>query len=328
MNINIYSSIYENLIDSKVKALSIKALLEKYNISHGQLKTILLKIKENEYISKENTTINNYLIELENYKEEELKVFEKRIEEGENSKKDTFIKKENKVVVLKTKIKEYTIKYSSIILNLIKNLKYKFNKIDIKSKYITATGIFSILFFISLFTFSFNDDKTIKNSTLINTKNQSNINTEKIKSTQKSEIINEPKVVVNNDIEEKLDNMKIIKNEDDDTITAIIDLDYISTSVINPNNIASNKKTKEEGDKKKLNSKQKIKKQPHSILKIKNSLAQIKKHLIYENNMIKYKNRYYKENDILEGYKIFKITPLYVKFEDTNEKIRKRVLLN
>ncbi len=44
MSINIYSSIYEKLIDSN-NNLSVDGLLAEYKITPGQLKTILVKIK-------------------------------------------------------------------------------------------------------------------------------------------------------------------------------------------------------------------------------------------------------------------------------------------
>ena len=60
------------------------------------------------------------------------------------------------------------------------------------------------------------------------------------------------------------------------------------------------------------------------------SLDSISKHikeLKIANNQLIYKDKIYSENDELFGFKIFKIRPLYVKFEDTDNQIRKRFLL-
>ena len=59
------------------------------------------------------------------------------------------------------------------------------------------------------------------------------------------------------------------------------------------------------------------------------SLSEISKfikEMKYEDSKIFFKDNYYQEKDVLLGFKIFKITPLYVKFEDQTKNIRKRFL--
>lgn len=110
-------------------------------------------------------------------------------------------------------------------------------------------------------------------------------------------------------VEDKLDSIKVIKNEKENSVRAIITYD-------------------DKKEQKNTIQKQSNTKNSNTKLVIRTEFNSIKDDLKYENHMIKYKNKYYKENDILEGYKIFKITPAYVKFEDTKTNIRKRVLLN
>lgn len=313
MSINIYSSIYEKLIDSN-NNLSVDGLLAEYKITPGQLKTILVKIKENEYLAKEKSIIEIFLDELKDYNEEEIEVLLKK-------KNQTINKKENHNKNIEY-IKKILTNIKCFFINNIDKLIILFKK----KSYIIAGSVFTVLFLglLTFFTIPNNDKitdevkiKTTNNKPFDNKTIENALTLKQVEKVQ----LKEEKSLQNNEIDTKLDNIKIIKNIENDTITAIIELNQ--QNQINPiSSIEKEKKIKkeEEGDL--------IKSKKTTIFKIRDNLAQIKKHLMYENNMIKYKNKYYKENDILEGYKVFKITPVYVKFEDINKKIRKRVLLN
>ncbi|PHO10869.1 hypothetical protein CPG37_00010 [Malaciobacter canalis] len=316
MSINIYSSIYEKLIDSN-NNLSVDGLLAEYKITPGQLKTILVKIKENEYLAKEKSIIEIFLDELKDYNQEEIEILVK--------KKEQTIKNEdthNKIEYIKkvlTNLNLFFISYINRLETILTN-----NRPIKKRGYIIVSGIFVIIFLTSLSILTISTTSTtsdeITNEVKVKINDSNSINKVEKKQLQKKETL------VNSEIDTKLDTIKIIKNIDDDTITAIIDLNQqeqinpIASSIKMKKEITKEIKKEEEGDS--------IKSKKTTIFKIRDNLAQIKKHLMYENNMIKYKNKYYKENDILEGYKVFKITPVYVKFEDMNKKIRKRVLLN
>lgn len=316
MSINIYNSIYEKLIDSN-NNLSVDGLLAEYKITPGQLKTILVKIKENEYLAKEKSIIEIFLDELKDYNQEEIEILVK--------KKEQTIKNEdthNKIEYIKkvlTNLNLFFISYINRLETILTN-----NRPIKKRGYIIVSGIFVIIFLTSLSILTISTTSTtsdeITNEVKVKINDSNSINKVEKKQLQKKETL------VNSEIDTKLDTIKIIKNIDDDTITAIIDLNQqeqinpIASSIKMKKEITKEIKKEEEGDS--------IKSKKTTIFKIRDNLAQIKKHLMYENNMIKYKNKYYKENDILEGYKVFKITPVYVKFEDMNKKIRKRVLLN
>lgn len=316
MSINIYNSIYEKLIDSN-NNLSVDGLLAEYKITPGQLKTIIVKIKENEYLAKEKSIIEIFLDELKDYNQEEIEILVK--------KKEQTIKNEdthNKIEYIKkvlTNLNLFFISYINRLETILTN-----NRPIKKRGYIIVSGIFVIIFLTSLSILTISTTSTtsdeITNEVKVKINDSNSINKVEKKQLQKKETL------VNSEIDTKLDTIKIIKNIDDDTITAIIDLNQqeqinpIASSIKMKKEITKEIKKEEEGDS--------IKSKKTTIFKIRDNLAQIKKHLMYENNMIKYKNKYYKENDILEGYKVFKITPVYVKFEDMNKKIRKRVLLN
>jgi hypothetical protein len=314
MSINIYSSIYEKLIDSN-NDLSVDNLLKEYKLTPGQLKTILVKIKENEYLAKEKSIIEIFLDELKDYNQEEIEVLVKKKEQAikneDNHNKIEYIKK------VITSLNLFFINYINRLETILIN-----NRPIKKKSYIIVSGIFVIIFLASLSILTISTTSTtsdeITNEVKVKINDTNSISKVEKKQLQKKETL------VNNEIDTKLDTIKIIKNIDDDTITAIIDLDQ--QEQINP--IASIKKKEITKDTKKEEEGDSIKSKKTTIFKIRDNLAQIKKHLMYENNMIKYKNKYYKENDILEGYKVFKITPVYVKFEDMNKKIRKRILLN
>jgi len=62
------------------------------------------------------------------------------------------------------------------------------------------------------------------------------------------------------------------------------------------------------------------------VTKSLNDISKYIKKMKYKNKQILFQDNYYKENDVLLGFKIFKITPIYVKFEDTKKNIRKRYL--
>lgn len=64
------------------------------------------------------------------------------------------------------------------------------------------------------------------------------------------------------------------------------------------------------------------------ILKSLDEISKYKKQLKFKDNKIFFNGKYYSEKGTLFGFKIFKITPIYVKFEDQNKKIRKRFLFN
>lgn len=321
MSINIYSSIYEKLIDSN-NNLSVDGLLAEYKITPGQLKTILVKIKENEYLAKEKSIIEIFLDELKDYNEEEIEVLLKKKNQTIN-KKENHNKNIEYIKKILTNIKCFFINNIDKLIILFKNKRY-----IIKNKsYIIAGSVFTVLFLglLTFFTIPNNDKitdevkiKTTNNKPLDNKTIDNALTLKQVEKVQ----LKEEKSLQNNEIDTKLDNIKIIKNIENDTITAIIEIDQ--QNQINPiSSIEKKKKIKKKEEEGNL-----IKSKKTTIFKIRDNLAQIKKHLMYENNMIKYKNKYYKENDILEGYKVFKITPVYVKFEDINKKIRKRVLLN
>ncbi|PHO13982.1 hypothetical protein, partial [Malaciobacter marinus] len=268
MSINIYSSIYEKLIDSN-NNLSVDGLLAEYKITPGQLKTILVKIKENEYLAKEKSIIEIFLDELKDYNEEEIEVLLKK-------KNQTINKKENH-----NKNIEYLKKIlSSIKCSFINNIDkliilFKNKRYIIKKKnYIIVGSVFTVVFLglLTFFTIPNNDKitdevkiKTTNNKPFDNKTIENALTLKQVEKVQ----LKEEKSLQNNEIDTKLDNIKIIKNIENDTITAIIELNQ--QNQINPiSSIEKEKKIKkeEEGDL--------IKSKKTTIFKIRDNLAQIK----------------------------------------------------
>ncbi|RXK00869.1 hypothetical protein CRU98_00020 [Arcobacter sp. CECT 8986] len=326
MDFNTYANIYEELINTTTNKLNSKYFIDKYSLTHVELKTILVKIKENEYISKENKVLKDILFELEEYKAD-FSIFSKI----KSKKSDDIYIETNKKIVDETKKKD---NFIVILSNIKEDFKSKLKNINIKKDQYMKFGIgaFGILLIFSITTFilSSSNSNTEKKEHIsaLDTK-EINTNIKKVVTLQDKDVnvensnedllskkeetdttktldtIKKEKVV---NVEEKLDSIKVIKNEKENRVRAIITIDERKEQIKPKTNVSKNSS--------------------NNKLAIKKEFNNIKDDLTYENHMIKYKNKYYKENDILEGYKIFKITPVYVKFEDTKTNIRKRVLLN
>ncbi|AXX92448.1 hypothetical protein CPU12_09585 [Malaciobacter molluscorum LMG 25693] len=320
MDFNIYTNIYEELINTK-NNLNSRYFINKYSLSEIELKTILIKIKENEYISKDNKILKDILSELEDY-EIDFSIFTKI----NNNKKNDLNIQSNKPIN-KIKIKD---KMVDFISNFIKELRSRLENINLEKKQYIQLGIgfISIILIFSITTYIINSKENTNTSSNIEKENittnnitnekkllvvSNNIDTIKINNTntekKEEDIISSKENSMTVNVEDKLDSIKVIKNEKENSVRAIITYD-------------------DKKEQKNTIQKQSNTKNSNTKLVIRTEFNSIKDDLKYENHMIKYKNKYYKENDILEGYKIFKITPAYVKFEDTKTNIRKRVLLN
>ncbi|RXJ86424.1 hypothetical protein [Arcobacter sp. CECT 8985] len=323
MNFDTYINIYEELINT-TDILNVKYFTNKYSLSKIELKTILIKIKDNEYINKNNSILKTLLDELKDI-ETDFTIFSN----GYNEKKD--FHQEEKETKKNTK-KSIKPNLSKILFTLSKNINIYISKIkhiNLEKKQYIQIGIGALsVFFIMLITtiFMLNDNTETKNqnskidanNVIISKKSINELPTKKIekkqveiednkidvtlpiKNLEKQELIKKEQTVEN-----KLDNIKIIENKKENRVRAIITLDNTQKEI-----------------------KKKIVNDTKPKYKIRDEFKNIKDQLTYENHMIKYKNKYYRENDTLEGFKIFKITPVYVKFEDTKTNIRKRVLLN
>lgn len=122
MDFNIYTNIYEELINTK-NNLNSRYFINKYSLSEIELKTILIKIKENEYISKDNKILKDILSELEDY-EIDFSIFTKI----NNNKKNDLNIQSNKPIN-KIKIKD---KMVDFISNFIKELRSRLENINLE----------------------------------------------------------------------------------------------------------------------------------------------------------------------------------------------------
>jgi hypothetical protein len=318
VNFENYNKIYQEILTDEKNELSANYLLNKYEIIHDEeLINILNQIKKNEYISSDNKVINNLLKELDENEDlldvnEIINVKNKVI----NPKTmDNFLKnEENENISSDIDIEEEIIqkkqKKSSKINLIIENIKEKISLHDIKEKSIENVKkykFYSLPIILLLGIFFIFSNLYSENKSLL-------IEKEKLEKTiQKNELIKEKNTVEIIDkiepTEEKIipyvNNQEPIFVENTESIE-----EKLNVLDDTQNNQLPNKINNE-------------------ILL--NSLEEISKYIKefkYIDGKLEYKNDTYSENDILFGFKIYKLSSAYVKFQDEKNKIRKTFILN
>ncbi|PLY05386.1 MAG: hypothetical protein C0625_15270 [Arcobacter sp.] len=310
MNFENYNNIYKEILDDETGDLSANYLLNKYEIKHDEeLLNILSQIKKNEYISSDNKIINRLINELD---------------ENDN------LLDINEIINIKDKV----INSDGIDLE---NEDYD-NTVDIKTNEII-------------------EDKSEKSQEVINeTKKNKNY----LLYSLPVVIIGIAIFIFNNDTQKeittpisKVENIKVIEEskiekdlKKENNPIPIVEIQKESaqpTSSVIENIEAENKKIKkeipvivEENSNSEITLNKIEKSLPIETIEVKkespqlDSLNDIEKYvneLEVKDDKLFFEGNYYSENNNLFGFKIFKITPLYVKFEDTNKNIRKRFLI-
>ncbi|WP_072680541.1 hypothetical protein [Arcobacter sp. LA11] len=331
MNFENYNNIYKEILDDETGDLSANYLLNKYEIKHEEeLLNILNQIKKNEYISSDNKIINRLINELDeddnlldineiiNIKDKVINVNEFDLQNEEPEEKIDIETDE----IIKDKSEK-----SQNIINETTNKKNYFLYI------IPIVLLGLVLFFFN----SSEEEKTektmiVKNEKVIEEEKKTitaELKEEKILSTEieekKTSIetpvkkVEEVSVKLTNEIKEDIKDKDI--DETEKVVKENVSNDIENTIEKTSNSEATLNKIEE--------STKEILSENKSTIKLK-SLDQISKYvkkLKVEDNKLLFEGNYYSENNDLFGFKIFKITPLYVKFEDENKNIRKRFLI-
>jgi hypothetical protein len=317
VNFENYNKIYQEILTDEKNELSANYLLNKYEIIHDEeLINILNQIKKNEYISSDNKVINNLLKELDENEDlldvnEIINVKNKVI----NPKTmDNFLKdEENENISSDIDIEEEIIqkkqKKSSKINLIIENIKEKISLHDIKEKSIENVKkykFYSLPIILLLGIFFIFSNLYSENKSLL-------IEKEKLEKTiQKNELIKEKNTVEIIDkiepTEEKI--IPYVNNQEPLVVENTESIEEKLNVLDDTQNQLPNKINNE-------------------ILL--NSLEEISKYIKefkYIDGKLEYKNDTYSENDILFGFKIYKLSSAYVKFQDEKNKIRKTFILN
>lgn len=355
MNFENYNKIYKEILDDEKNELSSNYLLNKYEIKHDEeLLNILNQIKKNEYISSDNKIINKLIKELDenenlldineiiNLKEKVIEVNnvsednEKEEEKKEENKKEEKVSiKERKKTLEETKDKIKTIIHENIAK---------------KNPLIYALPF--LVFLVVIFSVSSEESpKVVKSeqkelTTLVKKDEAINLNNKVAQEiTKESEVINkevlakqEESILVNKELESKsLENIEQSLSKENQEETTLVVENTITESINNleeENLITINEeRTSEEnlnrieqGDNiKSLEETRNVKYSDEKVTSL-SEISEFIKEMKYEDSKIFFKDNYYQEKDVLLGFKIFKITPLYVKFEDQTKNIRKRFL--
>lgn len=312
MNFENYNKIYQEILTDEKNELSANYLLNKYEIIHDEeLINILNQIKKNEYISSNNKVINKLLKELDENEDlldvnEIINVKNKVI----NPKTmDNFLKDQEREnisfdIYVEEQIIQKKQKNSSKINLIIENIKEKISLHDIKGKSIENVKkykLYSLPIILLLGIYFIFSNLYSENKSLL-------IEKDKLEKTiQKNELIKEKNTVeIIEPIEEKI----ITNNQESSLIENNGKLEKNLNVLEGNQNQVQNKINNE-------------------ILL--NSLEEMSKYIKefkYIDGKLEYKNDTYSENDILFGFKIYKLSSAYVKFQDEKNKIRKTFILS
>lgn len=309
MNFENYNNIYKEILDDETGDLSANYLLNKYEIKHEEeLLNILNQIKKNEYISSDNKIINRLIKELDeddnlldineiiNIKDKVININdfdlqEEEVEEKSNIKADEIIKDKSE-------------KSKDIINETTNNKNYLLYAVPV------------VLLALTLFIFNSSSEEKTEEISIV--KNEKVV---KLEEKPKKVLKEEPLIettkefedivikITENDIKEEIEKLDVKKDAENI-------IDSTSNSEIKLNKIVDAPKEVLHDEKSTIN------------LKSLNEIAKYVKKLKVEDDKLLFEGNYYSEKSNLFGYKIFKITPLYVKFEDVNKNIRKRFLIN
>jgi hypothetical protein len=316
VNFENYNKIYQEILDDDKNELSANYLLNKYEIIHDEeLINILNQIKKNEYISSDNKVINKLLKELDENEDlldvnEIINVKNKVIHPKimDNFLKDEENENINSNIDIEEEIIEKKQKKNSKINFIIENIKEKISINDIKDKSIENIKkykFYSLPIILLLGIFFMLSNLYNENKSLLIEKDKLE------KNIQKNQLIKEKNTVEIKTVPAEEKNIPSVVNNQEDTL------------------IENNENLEE-----KLNVLEDTQNQiPNKINNeiLLGSLEEIAKYIKefkYIDGKLEYKNEIYSENDILFGFKIYKLSAAYVKFQDEKNKIRKTFILN
>ncbi|MCP4969545.1 MAG: hypothetical protein GY932_02985 [Arcobacter sp.] len=333
MNFENYSKIYKEILDDESGELNSNYLLNKYEIKYEEeLLNILNQIKKNEYISSENKVINKLIKELD----EDVDLLD--INEIINIKEKVITETQLDSLEIESN-NEKSVEISEIVKDKTNNCKKKI--INNKNYFIYGMSIAVVLISI-IFYFNNLEQKIVKKENIdVEVVKKENIDVEVAKKEYNTDIqqdslvlketIKDSNIDLKQDLledssensvvlnENKAENLTILKEEEikvdsNKNFTDIKTVDLLVEETSNSEEVLNKIDQNEtfENDIK-----------LSSLNDIKKYIKEIK----IVNGKLLFKTKYYEENSNLFGFKIFKITSLYVKFEDTTNNIRKRFLI-
>ncbi len=323
MNFENYNKIYQEILDDENDQLSSNYLLNKYEIKHDEeLINILNQIKKNEYISSDNKVINRLLSELDEDEDllninEIIEIKEKVISNGFDNEDLLEHEEANKPQIEKNNVFEEKSDFTKNKKNsnLLDNININFN-----IKYsIIIIFIFFILSSFYFVDFSENNTKKINKKQItsslevekniekqIKEKNLEQVSNELVSPTdqitqKENNISKKIEEKIDDTVDNKLDKIKVVENEQDNFLE-------------NTNEVEKNLNV--------LNTQNTI------ILDSLEDIEKYKDQLMYDDGKLIFNDIAYGENDTLFGFRIYKLTSIYVKFQDEKNQLRKRILLN
>lgn len=318
MNFENYNNIYKEILDDEAGDLSANYLLNKYEIKHDEeLLNILNQIKKNEYISSGNKIINRLIKELDENEElldvNEIINIKDKVINAEDFNLDS---ENNEEIETNEIIEDKSKNHQEIIENTRNNKNYVLYILPL-------LVLLGTIYFVAT---PSEDEKEILIAK-IEPKTQEIII--KKEETQKPEVAKVEEKVI--ETEEVVLNEKTIENkieeEVDESIEITADNKNILPEVEEKIEITFNSEIALDKIEEFTNESNIVGIPDTPKLKSLSEINKYIKKLTLENGKIFYDGNYYSENSMLFGFKVFKITPLYVKFEDVNKKIRKRFLI-
>lgn len=289
MNFENYNKIYQEILDAENNTdISANYLLNKYEIKNDEeLLKILHQIKKNEYISSQNGLISKLIKELN--ADEEIIDINQVVDIKENIiNKNYFYDEDNKTMSNEIKAEDIINSTKDKLLNKTRsNKKYLF---IILPAFILVV---IIILFITNKEENIEKDIVVGKEVIKTDKNKKEkIESEKIEKDVIKEVKESTKVEENkNDFKEELEIIEVANNFEE--------------IKINENS-------------------EKLKEPPlNPLVDISEYINKFK----YEDGELIYNEERYKEGDTIMGYKIYKLTPVYIKLEDEQNEIRKQFLL-
>lgn len=335
MNFENYNKIYQEILDNN-QDISANYLMNKYEISQEvELINILNQIKKNEYISSDNTLISKILKELDENEElldiNEIINIKEKIIDVNFAQSNDIAKSEPQNDYQSNSAQQQATNKQTVDNNISnhnpdinsnkkeeqtqqnKTVSFDISKFINKTTliYSSAAGLVIILFF-SLFVSS-----TSTNEIEIEKISQVESNNNKVALVEHDidKIVTSSGDIELSETTEKEDNaepqqtLAIVNNDQEDIsekeLAAINETKQVSSSTY---------KTEDTNQTIKLN----------SLDEIENYV----KDMHFSDGNLYFKNTAYRENDKLFGFKIYKLTSMYVKFEDESNQIRKRYVIN
>lgn len=349
MNFENYNKIYKEILDDEKEELSSNYLLNKYEIKHDEeLLNILNQIKKNEYISSDNKIINKLLSELDenedlldineiiNIKDKVLDLSSMDLQDEIDTEEIIDNKTEKKPIdirnIKKTNYYLYALPFAVVLVATLYLSKDKNSEeVIIKKELVSKIEKVEPAKIIIQSKEKVEKEILVKSiedkpKEVVAKIKEAAVKVEAIaqeKEIRKEEIVSklvkeEPKELVSDAKKITIKKVEEVSIKELPQVVKEVEKEILDNTT---NTVASKSNSEDKLNKIEATTEKKI------ILSTLDEINKYKNKLEYKDNKLFFDGKYYEENNTLFGFKIFKITPLYVKFEDVNQKIRKRFLI-